>query len=263
MGAPVRSKKMAVFEPSDVAAATGLLKPKMVRIGLWQIGFLRLDRRELLAGLGVTALLRSLSLDRGRPGAVVAGPAGQSRHRSPCGRERRIRRFGRWGRLSSPIHVSSAARQLEVTLGKRATGARGLNWRGIDGVPTAEPLAARAPLASGAEGYALAIPLRHAGTFLCDFRLLGDGQARPSPALPLIVAESEPVARRPRRSAPDRRLAAAAGWHRDRAGHRSQGHGAALHHQRAGHARHPRPPPTSGCDSGLSMAANAMLLLSK
>ena len=32
------------------------------------------------------------------------------------------------------------------------------------------------------------------GTFLCDLRLLGDGQARPSPARPLIVAESEPVA---------------------------------------------------------------------
>ena len=38
------------------------------------------------------------------------------------------------------------------------------------------------------------IPLRHAGTFLCDLRLLGDGQARPLPARALIVAESEPVA---------------------------------------------------------------------
>ena len=37
------------------------------------------------------------------------------------------------------------------------------------------------------------IPLRHAGTLLCDVRLLGDGQA-PSRALPLIVGESEPVA---------------------------------------------------------------------
>ena len=40
----------------------------------------------------------------------------------------------------------------------------------------------------------LQIPLRHAGTFLCDLSLLGDGQARPSPARALVVAESEPVA---------------------------------------------------------------------
>ena len=33
-----------------------------------------------------------------------------------------------------------------------------------------------------------------AGTFLCDLRLLGDGQARPSPARALIVGESEPAA---------------------------------------------------------------------
>ncbi len=38
------------------------------------------------------------------------------------------------------------------------------------------------------------IPLRHAGTFLCDLRLLGDGQARPLPARALVVGESEPVA---------------------------------------------------------------------
>ncbi len=68
-----------------------------------------------------------------------------------------------------------------------------LNWRGIDGVPAAEPLTARAPLAAGAKE-TLAIPLRHAGTLLCDLRLLGDGQARPLPARALVVGESEPIA---------------------------------------------------------------------
>ena len=68
-----------------------------------------------------------------------------------------------------------------------------LNWHGIDGVPAAEPLAARAPLAPGAKE-TFVVPLRHAGTFLCDLRLLGDGQARPSRARALIVGESEPVA---------------------------------------------------------------------
>ena len=68
-----------------------------------------------------------------------------------------------------------------------------MSWRGIDGVPAAEPLTARAPLPSGAKE-TLVIPLRHAGTFLCDLRLLGDGQARPCQARALIVSESEPVA---------------------------------------------------------------------
>ena len=68
-----------------------------------------------------------------------------------------------------------------------------LNWRGIDGVPAVEPLTARPPLAAGGKE-ALQLPLRHAGTFLCDLRLLGDGQAQPSQARALIVRESEAVA---------------------------------------------------------------------
>jgi FtsP/CotA-like multicopper oxidase with cupredoxin domain len=67
-----------------------------------------------------------------------------------------------------------------------------LNWHGIDGAPAAEPLAARFLLAPGAKD-SFVLPLRHAGTFLCDLRLLGDRQARPLPARALIVGESEPV----------------------------------------------------------------------
>jgi FtsP/CotA-like multicopper oxidase with cupredoxin domain len=67
-----------------------------------------------------------------------------------------------------------------------------LNWHGIDGAAAAEPLAARSSLASGAKD-TFVLPLRHAGTFMCDLRLLGDGQARPLPARALIVGESEPV----------------------------------------------------------------------
>jgi FtsP/CotA-like multicopper oxidase with cupredoxin domain len=68
-----------------------------------------------------------------------------------------------------------------------------LNWDGIEGFPAAEALTARLPLAPGTRE-SLTIPFRHAGTLLWDIRLLGDGQARPSRALPLIVGESEPVA---------------------------------------------------------------------
>jgi FtsP/CotA-like multicopper oxidase with cupredoxin domain len=83
--------------------------------------------------------------------------------------------------------------ELEITLANELPVAAALNWHGLDGVPAAEPLAARAPLSPGAKE-TFVIPLRHAGTFMCDLRLLGDGQARPLPARALVVRESEPVA---------------------------------------------------------------------
>jgi len=67
-----------------------------------------------------------------------------------------------------------------------------LNWRGVDGVAAAEPLLARSSLTPSASD-TFSLPLRHAGTYLCDPALLGDGAARPMRALPLIVRESEPV----------------------------------------------------------------------
>lgn len=67
-----------------------------------------------------------------------------------------------------------------------------LNCRGLDGVASAEPLLARAALAPSAND-TFQLPLRHAGTYLCDLALLGDGAARATRALPLIVSENEPV----------------------------------------------------------------------
>lgn len=68
-----------------------------------------------------------------------------------------------------------------------------LDIRGLDGIATAEPLASRAPVATGAKE-TLRLPLRHAGTYLADLGLLGDGQARPSQARALVVRESQLVA---------------------------------------------------------------------
>jgi FtsP/CotA-like multicopper oxidase with cupredoxin domain len=67
-----------------------------------------------------------------------------------------------------------------------------LNWYGMDGVPSIEPLTARRPVSSGETDRYL-LPLRQAGTFLCDGRLLGDGLAQPSPARALIVEERTPA----------------------------------------------------------------------
>jgi FtsP/CotA-like multicopper oxidase with cupredoxin domain len=83
--------------------------------------------------------------------------------------------------------------QVEVALRNDLPVPMVLNWHGIDGINATEPLTARAPLAFGGKD-AWALPLRHAGTFLIDLRLLGDGQTGPSPACALIVGESEPVA---------------------------------------------------------------------
>jgi FtsP/CotA-like multicopper oxidase with cupredoxin domain len=65
-------------------------------------------------------------------------------------------------------------------------------WRGVNGVPAAEPLLARPAVAAGSRE-TLQLPLRYAGTSFCDLGLLGDGRARPCRGLPLIVRESEPV----------------------------------------------------------------------
>jgi FtsP/CotA-like multicopper oxidase with cupredoxin domain len=67
-----------------------------------------------------------------------------------------------------------------------------LTWRGVDDVVAAEPLLARSSLAPSASD-TFQLPLRHAGTYLCDPALLGDRAALPTRALPLIVSESEPV----------------------------------------------------------------------
>jgi FtsP/CotA-like multicopper oxidase with cupredoxin domain len=65
-----------------------------------------------------------------------------------------------------------------------------LSIRSIDGAPGIEPLAAQPPLAPGARG-SVSVPLRHAGTYLCDLWLPDDAALQPTRSLPLIVDEIE------------------------------------------------------------------------
>jgi FtsP/CotA-like multicopper oxidase with cupredoxin domain len=95
--------------------------------------------------------------------------------------------------LQAPELRFKRGETLDIAFGNELPAPAVLNWRGIDGVPAAEPLTGRPPLAAGGKD-ALKLPLRHAGTFLCDLTLLGDGQPRPSQARALIVQESEAVA---------------------------------------------------------------------
>jgi FtsP/CotA-like multicopper oxidase with cupredoxin domain len=152
-----------------------------------------IDRRELIAALGATligpsltvraaaadgrpalaleARAGTLSLRRDQPPAAILALAG-----SPANDELRFTRGD----------------QLQLQLANQTAIPLALNWYGIEAVPAGEPLLGRPPLAPKARD-SFAIPLRHAGTFMCDVRLLGDGQLPPSAARALIVAENETI----------------------------------------------------------------------
>jgi FtsP/CotA-like multicopper oxidase with cupredoxin domain len=153
----------------------------------------RLDRRELVTGLGAAILspaLPRIAAAQGRRSLMLHAKAGAIALR-PGEANTPI-----WSLLGpAPARDISLKRgdELEITLANELPMAAVLNWHGLDGVPAAEPLATRAPLSPGAKE-TFVIPLRHAGTLMCDLRLLGDGQARSSLARALVVGENEPVA---------------------------------------------------------------------
>jgi FtsP/CotA-like multicopper oxidase with cupredoxin domain len=164
----------------------------MVPIAIMAERILGLNRRELMAGLGAAAL-----------GPVLPG-IGAAELRPSLMLQAKVGAIGlRPGAPDTPIWTLQGPApdlgfrfkrggELEVRLSNELPVPVVLNWHGIDGAPAAEPLVARPAVAPGARE-SLVIPLRHAGTFLCDLRLLGDGQARPSPARAFVVEESEAV----------------------------------------------------------------------
>ena len=148
-----------------------------------------LNRRELIAGLGAATLApfapaASLAQTRptlawqAKPASLVLRPDGAT---TPV-----------WG-LQGPELRFGRGETAEIAFANELPVPVLLGIRGLDGAPAAEPLTARAPLAPGAKE-TLQLPLRHAGTYLCDIGLLGDGQARPSQARALVVRENQPVA---------------------------------------------------------------------
>ena len=151
-----------------------------------------LSRREFVAGLGSAVLgpvTSSIALAGERPSLVLQAKADVVALRSGAP-DTPIWSLGR--STSDPGLRFKRGDAVEVMLVNQLPVPAVLNWRGLDGVPAAEPLTATTPLAPSAS-QTLSIPLRHAGTLLCDLRLLGDGQARPSSARALIVSESEAV----------------------------------------------------------------------
>jgi FtsP/CotA-like multicopper oxidase with cupredoxin domain len=160
----------------------------MVRIGAMASAKFPLDRRTLIAGLGAAALSPALPAGgraQQRPSLALTAAPGRLALR-PDGPESPI-----WA-LTGLDRPPKRGEKVEISVGNELPAPVALHWRGVDGAAAAEPLLSRGPLAAAAKE-AFQFPLRHAGTFLCDPGLLGDGRACPFRAIPLIVPESEKV----------------------------------------------------------------------
>ena len=164
----------------------------MVRIAMMAGRIFRASRRELMAGFGaalLTPAFPGIAATQDRQSLVLRAKAGTMALR-PGAAETAI--WSLQGPTPNPAFRFRRGETLEISLFSELPAPTLLNWHGIDGTAAAEPLVARPPLSPGHEEK-LVIPLRHAGTLLCDIRLLGDGQTRPARAQALVVDESEPV----------------------------------------------------------------------
>ncbi len=192
MRPPVRSKKMAAVQPTLRPIATGQAHLKMVRIGRMASPEFppefSLTRRDLMAALGAAALCPALPAAGSAQGRTAVALQAKTDHirLRPDGPETAV-----WSLGSGDLRFKRGE-VLDVTFGNELPVAAALDCRGLDGVPAAEPLASRAPLAAGAKD-TFQLPLRHAGTFLCE-PLLGDGGTAPARPRPLIVTGTSPVA---------------------------------------------------------------------
>lgn len=154
----------------------------------------RPDRRALIAGFGATLL--SPSIGWAQPaGAPRSSLALRARPMSRALRQGQPE-SGIWGLESDgPGPGLSFARGEEIAVAFRndLPSPAVLSWRSVHGSPASEPLIGRAPVAAGGSD-TFNVGLGRAGTLVCDVRLLGDGQPRPSAATALVVRETDAVA---------------------------------------------------------------------
>ena len=166
----------------------------MVGITAMADGRLPINRRDMMAGLGAASLgpllagRTAAAQDRPSLALLAKADAIALRRGAPDTAIWRLQ-----GPTSDPAFRYRRGDELEITLRNGLPVPALVDWHGIDGAAMAQALTARPPLAPGAVA-SLRVPLRHAGTFLADLRLLGDGQPLPSSSLALLVAETEAVA---------------------------------------------------------------------
>lgn len=145
----------------------------------------RPNRRAVMAGLAAVAL--------GTPNHAAGAEASLALRckENLLGLREKEPATAVWSLGDQALHFKRGDR-VDISLANELSAPVILNWRGIDGASAIEPLLARSSVAPSASD-AFQLPLRHAGTYLCDPALLADGAARPFRSLPLIVHESEPV----------------------------------------------------------------------
>jgi FtsP/CotA-like multicopper oxidase with cupredoxin domain len=159
----------------------------MVRIGAMASPGFPLDRRELMAGLGAMAVapaLPSTAMARSALALQLKADSAALRPGNP--------NVPTWS-VAGPDLGFKRGDTVEFAIANNLPVATVLNWRGLDGATAIEPLTGRSPIASEGKDM-FEVTLRHAGTYLCDAGLLGDGQARPSRPRGLIVGETEAIA---------------------------------------------------------------------
>src|SRR5260370_15870682 len=165
MGRPVRSKKMAISQPPRRTCVKWTYPAENGRHRARADSILRLDRRALMAGLGAAGLgpaMASVAGAQGRPSLTLQAKAGViALH--PGGPDTPIWSLQR--PTPDPGFHFKRGDELEITLQNQLPVPTVLNWHHIDGVPTAQPLAARKPLRRGAD-QTLVVPFRHAGHLL-------------------------------------------------------------------------------------------------
>jgi len=160
----------------------------MVRIGRMSNRIPLTGRREFITGFGAVAIASALPIYPaiGARAPLLRATVGTVAP-TEGGPETSV-----WAFAASNLRLASTDKQ-EIAFENGLPIPAVLNWRGITGVRAAEPLLSQTAVVPNGNA-TLEVPLRYAGTFLCDLRLLGDGAARPSRPLPLVVTESDPVA---------------------------------------------------------------------
>jgi FtsP/CotA-like multicopper oxidase with cupredoxin domain len=160
----------------------------MVRIGFMAKRIFRFNRREVLAGLSATASLYGLP-------ALAAADAPQRLELHAL--ETALKPWpGRpdvrvWSLEPRPPALRFKTGSLDVAFQNSLPVPATLDWIGLDGAPTAEPLTSRPPLAPGAKA-GFSVALHRPGTFLCALRPLGEAPARAARSLALVIDENEP-----------------------------------------------------------------------